>query len=375
LGGSITFTAATGGPGLKRPTQAQQGEHNVARKVVGLDIGTTAVRAAEVSVRRGQVVLERIGQAGLPAGAVVDGEVKDPAEVAIAIKDLWRRTRISSRRVIIGVANQRVVVRLVDLPWMPPNELRSSLGFQAGDYLPIPVDQAELDYAVIGEHEATGGQRLLRVLLVAAEKQMLAGHLEAVRAAGLRPAGIDVNPIALLRSLSPVAGFEDGAEVLLDVGARVTSMVIHDNGVLRFIRILLMGGADVTSTLERVLDVDRDTAERTKLAASAGDEVTPEAGDLLNERLDAFVEEIRGSLEFYQSQQDPTPLGRVVVSGGGSLLGPLVERLQAATGVPTERGRTLAGVRVGRLGLDAEALAELEPTIAVPVGLAMKAVA
>jgi type IV pilus assembly protein PilM len=347
----------------------------VARKVVGLDIGTTAVRAAEVSIRRGQVVLERIGQVGLPGGAVVDGEVRDPAAVAIAIKDLWRRTRISSRRVIIGVANQRVVVRLVDLPWMQPNELRNSLGFQAGDYLPIPVDQTELDYAVIGEHEAPGGQRLLRVLLVAAQKEMLAGHLEAVREAGLRPEGIDLNPIALLRSLAPVAGFEEGAEALVDVGARVTNMVVHDNGVLRFVRILLMGGEDVTSTLEGALEVDRDTAERTKLTASAGGEVDPEAGDLVAQRLEAFVEEVRGSLDFYRSQQDATPLGRLVVSGGGSLLGPLVERLQAVTGVPTERGRTLAGIRVGRLGLDAEELAALEPTIAVPVGLAMRAVA
>ena len=346
----------------------------MARKVVGLDIGTTAVRAAEVSVRRGQVVLERIGQAGLPGGAVVDGEVKDPAAVAIAIKDLWRRTRISSRRVIIGVANQRVVVRLVDVPWMQPGELRSSLAFQAGDYLPIPVDQTELDYAVIGEHEAAGGQRLLRVLLVAAQ-EMLAGHLEAVREAGLRPEGIDLNPIALLRSLGPVTGFEEGAEALVDVGARVTSMVVHDNGVLRFVRILLMGGEDVTATLERVLELDRDAAERTKLTASAGGEVDPEAGDLVAQRLEVFVEEVRGSLDFYRSQQDATPLGRVVVSGGGSLLGPLVERLQAVTGVPVERGRTLAGIRVGRLGLDAEALAELEPTIAVPVGLAMRAVA
>ena len=347
----------------------------MARKVVGLDIGTTAVRAAEVSVRRGQVVLERIGQAGLPDGAVVDGEVEDPAAVAIAIKDLWRRTRISSRRVIIGVANQRVVVRLVDLPWMQPDELRSSLGFQAGDYLPIPVDQTELDYAVISEHEAPGGQRLLRVLLVAAQKEMLAGHLEAVREAGLRPEGIDLNPIALLRSLGPVAGFEESAEALIDVGARVTNMVVHDNGVLRFVRILLMGGEDVTSTLEQALEVDHDTAERTKLTASAGGDVDPEAGDLVAQRLEVLVEEVRGSLDFYQSQEDATPLGRMVVSGGGSLLGPLVERLQAVTGVPVERSRTLAGIRVGRLGLDAEALAELEPTIAVPVGLALRAVA
>jgi type IV pilus assembly protein PilM len=287
----------------------------VARKVVGLDIGTTAVRAAEVSVRRGQVVLERVGQAGLPDGAVVDGEVIDPAAVAIAIKDLWRRTRISSRRVIIGVANQRVVVRLVDLPWMQPAELRSSLAFQAGDYLPIPVDQTELDYAVIGEHEAAGGQRLLRVLLVAAQKEMLAGHLEAVRAAGLRPAGDDLNPIALLRSLGPVAGFEEGAEALVDVGARVTNLVVHDNGVLRFVRILLMGGEDVTSTLARVMELDRDAAERAKLAASAGDDVDPEAADLVAQRLEVFVEEVRGSLDFYRSQQDSTPLARVVVSG------------------------------------------------------------
>jgi type IV pilus assembly protein PilM len=347
----------------------------VTRKVVGLDIGTTAVRAAEVSVRRGQVVLERIGQTGLPEGAVVDGEVIDPAAVAVAIKDLWRRTRIGSRQVIIGVANQRVVVRLVDLPWMQPSELRNSLAFQAGDYLPIPVDQTELDYDVIGEHEAGGGQRLLRVLLVAAHKEMLAGHLRAVREAGLRPAGIDLNPIALLRSLGPVAGFGEGAEALVDVGARVTNMVVHDNGVLRFVRILLMGGEDVTSSLQRALELDHDAAERAKLAVSAGQEVEPEAGELVEQRLDVFVEEVRGSLDFYRSQEDATPLARVVVSGGGSLLGPLVERLQAATGVPVERGRSLAGVRVGRLGLDAEELAELEPTIAVPVGLALGAVA
>jgi type IV pilus assembly protein PilM len=274
------------------------------------------------------------------------------------------------------VANQRVVVRLVDVPWMQPNELRSSLAFQAGDYLPIPVDQTELDYAVIGEHEAAGGQRLLRVLLVAAQKEMLAGHLQAVRLAGLRPDGIDLNPIALLRSLGPVAGFGEGAEALIDVGARVTNMVVHENGVLRFVRILLMGGEDVTSTLVRVMELDRDAAERAKLAASAGtDDADPEAGELVAQRLEVFAEEVRGSLDFYRSQQDAVPLTRVVVSGGGSLLGPLVERLQAITGVPTERGRTLAGVRVGRLGLDAEELAELEPTIAVSVGLAMRAVA
>jgi type IV pilus assembly protein PilM len=347
----------------------------VARKVVGLDIGTTAVRAAELSVRRGHAVLDRIGQAGLPDGAVVNGEVIDPAAVAVAIKDLWRRTRIGSRQVIIGVANQRVVVRLVDLPSMPPDELRRSLAFQAGDYLPIPVEQTELDYAVLGEHEAANGQQVLRVLLVAAEKGMIAGHLEAVTGAGLRPAGIDLNPIAVLRALAPVAGLGEGAEALVDVGAKVTNMVVHDNGELRFVRILAMGGEEITATLQQALGLDRDAAEQAKLAASAGEGDNPAAGELVTQRLDAFVAEVRGSLDFYRSQLDATQLARVIVSGGGSLLGPLAERLADAVDVPVERGRTLASVRVGRLGLPAEQLAELEPTIAVPVGLALGAVA
>src|SRR4029453_18390438 len=93
-------------------------------------------------------------------------------------------------------------------------------------------------HAVIGEHEASGGQRLLRVLLVAAQKEMLAGHLEAVREAGLTPEGIDLNPSALLLRPGRVAGLEEGPEALVDSGARVTTMVVHDKGVLRFVRIL-----------------------------------------------------------------------------------------------------------------------------------------
>jgi type IV pilus assembly protein PilM len=346
----------------------------VARKFAGLDIGTTAVRAAELSVRRGRVVLERLGQTGLPPGAVVDGEVADPEAVAAAIKTLWRQARIGARRVILGVANQRVVVRLVELPWMPPEQLRRSLAYQAGDYLPIPVDEAELDFDVLGEHETAEGQRLLRVLLVAAQKDMLASHLRAATMAGLEPVGVDLNAIALLRSLAPAAGTAEGAEALVDVGARVTNIVIHRDGVLRFVRILLMGGEDVTATLQRILELDRDAAERAKLAVPAGADASPDTSELVEQRLDAFVEGVRGSLDFYRAQEEATPLGRVVVSGGGSLLGPLVERLQAATGVPVERGRTLAALRVGRLGLAAEQLAELEPAVAVPVGLALGAV-
>jgi type IV pilus assembly protein PilM len=347
----------------------------MARNVVGLDIGTTAVRAAELSVRRGHVVLLRLGQESLPSGAVVDGEVVDPEAVARSIRALRRRAGFGSRRVVLGVANQRVVVRQVELPWMPPAELRRSLAFQAPDHLPIPVEGAELDFTVLAELEGQAEQRLLRVLLVAAQKEMIAGHLQAAGRAGLIPVGIDLVPFALLRSVAPTMPLSEGGEVLVDIGARVTSIVVHQGGTPRFVRILLMGGQDVTEALRSSLSLDPEDAELAKLTASAGSDADPATAEVIGAKLTDFIDEVRGSLDFYAVQPEAMPLERVTISGGGSLLGSLDERLQAALRVPVERAQVLASVRVGRLGLDADQLAELEPRSAVPVGLALGAVA
>lgn len=345
------------------------------RSVVGLDIGTTAVRGAELAVRRGQVVLERFAQVALPPGALVEGEVAEPEAVGAALKVLWRRGRFSSRRVVMGVANQRVVVRIVDLPWMEQDELRRSLPFQVQEYIPIPVDEAELDFDVLGEHEG-GGQRLMRVLLVAAQKEMVDGHVRAGMRAGLEPVGIDLTPFALVRSLAPVGGtpLAETGEALIDVGARVTNIVVHAGGVPRFVRILLMGGQDVTDALRIGLDVDAVAAEETKLEAAAGAH-DPTVAEILEQRIALFVEEVRGSLDFYRAQSDAVPVSRVLLSGGGSRLGPLRDQLADALRLPVEPGRTLQALRVGRVGLNEEELAELEPLAAVPVGLALGEVA
>jgi type IV pilus assembly protein PilM len=345
----------------------------MARNVVGLDIGTTAVRAAELSIRRGHVVLVRLGQVSLPPGAVVDGEVVDPVAVAAAIRTLRRQAKLGPRRVVLGVANQRVVVRQVDLPWMPPDELRRSLTFQAQDHLPIPVEGVELDFDVLAELEQNG-QRMLRILLVAAQKEMIAGHLAAIERAGLSPVGMDLNPFALLRSLAPATALSEGGEALVDIGARVTNVVVHQGGAPRLVRILLMGGQDITDALSSRFSLGPDEAERAKLAAFEGAD-DPGTRDVIDTNLTALVEEVRGSLDFYAGQPDAVPPERVTISGGGSLPGQLAERLHAALRLPVERARTLASVRVGRLGLDADQLAELEPLSAVPVGLALGAVA
>ena len=155
------------------------------RSAIGLDIGTSGVRAAELSFGKGRVTLERFGQVALPEGAVRDGEVVDPDAVAAAIKQLWAHTKFSSKKVVIGVANQKVIVRQVDLPWMPADELKKSLAFQVQDFVPMPVEQAVLDFHPLEELGSGSGDRILRGLLVAASREMVHASLEAVQKAGL----------------------------------------------------------------------------------------------------------------------------------------------------------------------------------------------
>ena len=141
---------------------------------MGLDIGTSGVRAAELSARQGsRRTLEHFGQVALPPGAVRDGEVVDVETVAAAISSCGRRRSSRSKKVVLGVANQKVVVRQVDLPWLPLDELRKSLSFQVQDFIPMPVEQAILDFHPLEEFTSDTGARMLRVLLVAAARDMV----------------------------------------------------------------------------------------------------------------------------------------------------------------------------------------------------------
>ncbi|MBK5307255.1 MAG: type IV pilus assembly protein PilM [Frankiaceae bacterium] len=347
------------------------------RPVVGLDIGTSGVRAAELTMGKGLATLERFGQVALPAGAVIDGEVIDSDLVAAAIKQLWAQAKFSSKKVVVGVANQKVVVRQVDLPWLPVNELRQSLSFQVQDFIPMPVEQAILDFHPLEEFTNDAGGRMLRVLLVAAARDMVGGAMDAVTKAGLQPAMVDLNSFAVLRSLalsgSGVGSLE--AEALVDIGASVTNIVVHQGGVPRFVRILLMGGADITDAVAERLGVPMDQAESVKqgsgLMTVAGSVDSHPASRAIEQTGSAFVEEVRGSLDYYLAQAGAARIGRVVISGGGSRLTGLVERLSAATRLPVELARPMSSLKLGKTGLTDEQLAYVEPMVTVPVGLAM----
>lgn len=348
----------------------------MAPRVTGLDIGTFAVRAAELDLGSDRPTLLRFGQVTLPPGAVVSGEVEDVEAVGAAIRRLWTESGFRSRQVIVGVANQRVIVRQADVPAMDEEDMRSALRFEAQELIPIPLDEAILDFQVLETIPGEEGQATARILLAAAQRDMVRTHLAAVERGGLTATSVDLIPFALIRALAGPPEFlpeANRASAIVCVGAGVTNVVVHEEGVPRFVRILLVGGDDITRAIAEELDVDLDLAEDLKRRADEGsdDDLEARTGVIVNQRLGSAVEEIRGSLDFYLAQPDAAQYDRVLVTGGASRTVGFMERLQQALGTPVEMARPLSMLTIGKVGLSDAQLLEGEPLVAVPVGLSM----
>jgi type IV pilus assembly protein PilM len=353
----------------------------MAERALGLDIGTTAVRVVEVVIDRpggrgrhpGHAVVSRVGEVPLPPGAVRDGEVADPAVVGAAISELWRQTGLRSRDVRVGLTGSRVVVRVVDMPAMPDDELEGAVRFSAADHIPIPLEEAVLDHAVLepappGE---PGAPEMVRVLVAAAHRSALDGLLAAVAAGGLRAVAVDLVPFALVRGLTERAAepfpipSEDSpelspelrpaapalAEAVVSVGAALTTVVVHEGGRPRFVRTVQAGGDMLTAAVADELGIDLEAAEAAKrdansaadpgangLGADGSDnDLARRAARVVELRLAGILGEIQSSLAYWMAQSD-RPLRRIVLTGGGARAGDIAGRLALLVGAPVELG-------------------------------------
>jgi type IV pilus assembly protein PilM len=347
----------------------------MARTRIGLDIGSTAVRAVELSGGDPPTIV-RAAQVPLAAGSVENGEVREPALVAEALRDLWAKGGFKDRRVWAGVGNQRVVVREIALPYLPEKEMKASLGFQVQEFIPMPAEEAVLDYDVLGEFEQDD-RRMLRLLLVAAQRSMVDQVVRALIEAKLEPVGLDLVPFAMVRAVGASdAGMdleETGDEAIIDIGAHVTNIVVHARGTTRFVRILPSGGRDITLAIARGLEVDDDIAEQLKRgeAAETAEPVDPDrVRSLAMDRARGYVDEIRSSLEFYTAQAQGSRIARVLVSGGGSKLEGFLDLLRQRIPVQVEPSQVFQHV-TSQLSLSDEGVAEAEPVLTVAVGLAV----
>jgi len=345
-------------------------------RVIGLDIGTTAVRAAEVEFGSGgpaatpSPTLLRAGTVPLPPGAVRDGEAVDPGVVSHALKQLWSTAGFSSKDVVIGVGNQRVVVRELDLPWMPLSQLKASLPFQVQELLPVASSDALLDYYPTGESAGPEG-RQVHGMLVAAQRDTVAANVLAVEGAGLRPVMVDLNAFALLRALAR-GDLAQRVVAFVDIGARVTNVVIADSGSPRLVRMLPSGGQNATDAVASAMSMSQPEADALKREIGLG--FAPQAGfeaaaEAVMNATRILAESVRNTFVYYSSNNPGRGIEAVVLTGGGAHLAGLGQFMSSSTRLPVLLGDPLANFRFGK-NVDRAALAGAEPLVALPVGLA-----
>lgn len=325
----------------------------MSKSVVGLDIGSTSVRGAEVA-RPGtpKAALTRFAEVPLPEGAVSRGEVLQPEVVASALKNLWSTGKFSSKKVVLGMGNQRVLARDLTVPKMSLARIRESLPFHVQDMLPVPVADALLDFYPIAESQGDTGL-VVHGLLVAAVKDAVDGNIAALRAAGLTPVEVDLIPFALSRLLITRPALP-GAVALIDIGANTTSVVIAVDGVPNFVRIIPAGGQDVTQALAADLGVDVERAEELKRRigletpdADAGVE-EHRAVEVIRTVAGELVISLQKTLNYFVNTRTRSPLAQVIVTGGGARLPGLAEALGESARVAVSHADPAGAVSVAK---------------------------
>jgi type IV pilus assembly protein PilM len=353
--------------------------------LVGLDIEAGSIAATEVAVNgSARVTGSAIGP--LEPGAFHEGEVLDPDRLSAALKSLFSEHKLS-KRVRLGIGNQRVVVRTVRLPAIEdPKEMEAAVRFQAQEQVPMPLDQAVLEHQVVGGVPAEeGGAAQVDVVVVAARRDMVASFLDPIRSAGLEPVGVDLAAFGMIRALAGAAaatavvgeGEADaatstpGAVLYCNLGD-VTNLAVARGRACLFTRVSYAGLEPVASRLASTRGVAPEhTAQwlsfvglETPVEEIEGDpETVAEARRALEDGVTSLIDEMRLSLDYYGAQEAALPVERIVLCGPGSAIAGLAARMEAGLGLPIAVSHPSA---LG--GFDETSAARLT----VPYGLALE---
>jgi type IV pilus assembly protein PilM len=359
---------------LKREPKAKASGQ---KRLVGLKIGASGLAAARVA-NNGHAELLQLAREPLDPGVVVGGELRDPEALAQALKAFFRKHKLPRRGVRLGIANNRIGVRTLDIVGIAdPKQLANAIRFRAQEALPIPIEEAVLDYRILSESETEDGDRICRVLLVVAYRDLVDRYLGACRKAGLSVAGIDLEAFALLRSLAEPRVAEEAALVAVAIGHDRSTFAVSDGTVCEFTRVLEWGGLALDVSVAQALDLTPSEAEPIKrllslvggpAPESLTDEQAEAAREAMRRQVGAFARELVSSLQFYQGQPGSLGIGEIVVTGGTAHLDGLDEELERLIGVRVSVGDPLVRVKLGKRLQTPEPVGSL----AVAIGLGIE---
>jgi type IV pilus assembly protein PilM len=335
----------------KTAAPRSNGKH---KQLVGLSIGASELAAAVV-VNNGRPKLVKAARHTLPPDVVAAGEVRDSEALANEIAAFFSAADLPRKNIRLGIGSSRTGVRVFERPTVDdPRQLANAIRFRAYETLPIPIEEAMLDYHVVEDTTAPD-----RVLLAVAYRDLVDRYAATCAAAKIELAGIDIEAFALLRAVGgePLSPGEraEAARVAVSIGHDRTTVAVSDGRVCEFTRVLDWGGARVTTAIERALEIDSTEAERIKrsldisgkAAQETGDDRTTRAVEAARREVNSLARELASSLHFYQDQPDSLGFAEITITGGGAHLQGLADQLEELIGISVRVADPFARVGSG----------------------------
>lgn len=341
------------------------------KEVIGIDIGSSSVKLVQLKDLKGSFQLLNVGIVPLPPEAIVDNTLMDSASIVSAVKSLITSLGVKVKDVACSISGNSVIIRKISLPVMPVEELEDQISWEAEQYIPFDINDVNMDFQILSPDSIDSSKML--VLLVASKRDIINDYVAVFNEAGLALSVIDVDSFAVQNAfeINHDAGTEE-VVALINVGASVMNINIIKGGISLFTRDVQMGGNLYTEEIQKKLGVSGFDAESMKVLATETN--NHELLEVMLKVNETITQEIRRSVDFYNSTANDDRITKVYVSGGSSKGYKFIDSVSEKIGIPVEQINPFAKLKYNEKDFDPEYLQEIGPLMAVTVGLAIRRV-
>ena len=347
------------------------------RQLVGLDIGSSTIKLVQLKESKGRFSLQNFGVKALEPEVIVDGTVMDEGRVVSAIQELFAENGVKNKQVAISISGHAVIIKKISLPPMPDEELPGQVKLAAEQYIPFDINEVNIDFHVLPADSSEEEQGDMSVILVAAKRDKINELTELVKGAGLIPMVMDVDAFAIenMHAINyPMA--QDEATALVNIGASVMNVNIIRGGASLFTRDIPLGGNRYTEAIQREMGMSYEEAEESKKKKRGRGEESGSGSlsDVVNGVNAEVASEIARTVDYFRTSTANVELDRVLVCGGVANARGLIQQLADRMQIPVDVADPFGEIDVTRSDVDPDMLAELAPSAAVGVGLALRVV-
>ncbi|MGZ5278466.1 MAG: type IV pilus assembly protein PilM [Pseudobdellovibrionaceae bacterium] len=340
------------------------------KKLIGLDIGTSTIKMAEMDVSGSKVQLLSFGFAPTPVGSLNSGEILNPGAISGAVKALATEMKTKLKKVSTGLWGTGVIVKKITIPRIEKKMIAEQLQWEAEQYLPFDINTISLGFHVINPNAAN---ETMDILLIAAQHEIVNQYRNSVIGANLQLNILDVSGFALANLFEANYGKNDETIGLINIGSGVTNFVVVMNGEVIFSRDVAIGGFNFTNEISKEMGVTLPEAESLKLSASNRGAVPDEVHSILSSTNDLITDEIRNSFEFFVGSNNGAAFNRCFVTGGSSSVPGLLEKVSQATSVQIEKLNPFLRIKASKNFSEAY-LRQIAPFASVAMGLGLRRV-